>query len=229
MHFTPFSIFGGTGINVPIGAILPIVNTQAWVPPANGAVKDGFALCNGQTFSSLGAGKYDAAFSGNLPSLHDERFVMGSTVTGVAAGANGLVLVEQNIPRVRSNNQSPTDHNHGVSTTTTGAESAPHSHGWGSGVENSNHIHYFSGGQNSSGGGYSYQPLNHSSNDVVTGYITANHRHSGNSGYSGIHFHNVSFTTANASHSHTHVFGGSSQSIDIRPQWISAIYVMRVL
>lgn len=91
---------GGLLGMVPLGAIVPIGNAQAWSIPSSGQVKDGFALCNGQTFASLGAGNYNANFTSTMPSLLDNRFLMGSNTIGLSGGLNSYSLVASNIPRL---------------------------------------------------------------------------------------------------------------------------------
>ena len=73
---------------VPLGSIIAMGNVQAWALPTADQVKDGYALCNGNTFAALGAGNYNAAFTGNRPTLNDSRFLMGSTAVGAVGGAN---------------------------------------------------------------------------------------------------------------------------------------------
>jgi hypothetical protein len=83
---------------VPLGSIIAMGNVQAWALPTADQVKDGYALCNGNTFAALGAGNYNAAFTGNRPTLNDSRFLMGSTAVGSTGGANSLTLAASNIP-----------------------------------------------------------------------------------------------------------------------------------
>lgn len=78
----------GFGI-IPVGGIIAIGNAQAWTLPAANEVKDGYALCNGNTFAALGAGNYNAALTGNRPNLSDSRFIMGGSAAGAAGNASG--------------------------------------------------------------------------------------------------------------------------------------------
>lgn len=154
---TPNTTGGALG-NVPIGSAIPIVNAQVWTLPASGEVKDGYALCNGQTFASLGAGNYHPSFSGSLPNISDARFLMGSTAIGAVGGANSFTLAAGNIPQI-STSYTPAGTNSasGVSGTTniahthaatgvTGTVDIAHNHGASSisgttGTMNSNTSH----------------------------------------------------------------------------------------
>jgi len=68
---------------VPIGAILAIGDAGAWALPASGAIKDGYALCNGQAKPAGSA----AGLAANLPNLTDDRFLHGSTAIGGTGGS----------------------------------------------------------------------------------------------------------------------------------------------
>jgi hypothetical protein len=112
----------GNGM-VPVGGIIPIGNVAAWALPAAGAVKDGYALCNGQTFTSLGAGNFNASFSGSLPTLNDSRFLMGSTAPSngggaIAQGQNSITLTTANMPShahtLPSHSHSLPSHDHSI-------------------------------------------------------------------------------------------------------------------
>jgi len=74
--------FTGLGL-VPIGTILAIGDAGAWALPANGAIKDGYALCNGQEKPAGSA----AGLAANLPNLTDDRFLHGSTAIGGTGGS----------------------------------------------------------------------------------------------------------------------------------------------
>lgn len=77
--------FAGPGM-VPIGAIIPIGDAGAWALPASGAIKDGYALCDGQV-KPVGSA---AGLAANLPDLTDNRFLNGSVSAniGTLGGAN---------------------------------------------------------------------------------------------------------------------------------------------
>jgi hypothetical protein len=72
----------GKGI-VPVGAVIAIANSAAWSLPGANAIKDGYALCNGQAFPSGS----NPAFTGTMPNLSDERFLQGSTSSGTVGGS----------------------------------------------------------------------------------------------------------------------------------------------
>ena len=80
--FTSSVGFVGPGM-VPIGAIIPIGDAGAWALPASGAIKDGYALCNGQA-KPVGSA---VGLAANLPNLSDDRFLNGSTTPGGTGGA----------------------------------------------------------------------------------------------------------------------------------------------
>lgn len=74
--------FFGAGAN-PIGTIIAIGDAGAWALPASGAIKDGYALCNGQA-KPVGSA---AGLAANLPNLTDNRFLNGSNAVGGTGGA----------------------------------------------------------------------------------------------------------------------------------------------
>lgn len=236
MRFTPFGFFGSYTrdiINVPIGTVIPIANTAAWTLPTAGQVVNGWTLCNGQTFASLGAAgvNYHASFSGSLPNISDDRFILGGTTIGTTGGSATVTLVAANIPLTTSGNDSVThDHSRGSGSTT--GETAAHAHSWSSGVEDRDHNHNHYVGANSSGGGYSFQPLNWSGlGSQWTSYVSADHTHSGTSGGNDrSHTHSVSFNTGGVSVNHTHTYTNASQTAFTNvPSYIKCVYVMRVL
>jgi len=67
---------------VPLGAIIPIGNSAAWALPSSGQIKDGYALCNGQSFPTGS----NSVFFGNIPNLTDNRFLQGSNTIGETGG-----------------------------------------------------------------------------------------------------------------------------------------------
>lgn len=223
---TPTSSGGTLGM-VPLGTVVPIGNAQAWALPASGQVKDGYALCNGQTFASLPGGSYASAFSGSLPNVSDDRFLMGSTAIGAAAGANTVTLTPSNIPQ-NSTNYTPAGttnigHSHSLGTTNVAL---------GSGATNSTgyHSHTIPAYSGAAGGfipGASVAPTTPLSR---------------NTGGDGTHDHTVTGTT-NIDHSHTLsttnvALAGTTATITIgtasptafnnRPKYLPVVYVMRV-
>ena len=107
----------GKGI-VPVGAVIAIANSAAWSLPGANAIKDGYALCNGQAFPSGS----NPAFTGTMPNLSDERFLQGSTSSGTTGGANTVTLAIANLPA----HTHGIDHNH-ASASTSSAGSHQHS------------------------------------------------------------------------------------------------------
>ena len=81
------TITAGTGFfgagAVPIGGIIAIGDAGAWALPASGAIKDGWALCNGQA-KPVGSA---AGLAANLPDLTDDRFLNGSSSVGGTGGS----------------------------------------------------------------------------------------------------------------------------------------------
>jgi len=71
---------------IPIGTVFAITNhlTGSWTLPASGLVKRGLMRCDG---SAIPAGQ---TLSGNTPNLSDDRFLMGSTTSGVSGVATDL-------------------------------------------------------------------------------------------------------------------------------------------
>jgi hypothetical protein len=74
--------FIGPG-SVPVGTIIAIGDSGAWALPASGAIKEGWALCNGQV-KPVGSA---VGLAANLPDLTDDRFLSGSTAAGGTGGA----------------------------------------------------------------------------------------------------------------------------------------------
>ena len=69
--------------SVPIGSIVAMGDAGEWALPASGAIKDGWALCNGQA-KPVGSA---AGLAANLPDLTDDRFLNGSSAVGGTGGA----------------------------------------------------------------------------------------------------------------------------------------------
>ncbi len=210
----------GRGI-VPVGAIIAIADSAAWSLPGAGAVKDGYALCNGQAFPA----ESNAAFSGNMPNLSDERFLQGSTSSGTVGGANTVTLVTANLPA----HSHSINHDHASFTITGGS----HSHG----ISDPGHAHnhgvdttqgYAVGtpiSATSGAGGFDAGEFSDRAPNLwASGFIRA-----GSTGIS---------VQTNSSHSHTvdvpNFTGtsgntGSATAFDIRPKYFNVVYVMRVL
>jgi hypothetical protein len=223
----------GNGI-VPLGAIIAMGSVAAWALPAAGAVKDGYALCNGQAFSALGAGNFDANFAGNMPNLTDSRFLMGSTAAGSTGGANSLTLASGNIPTLFNSAVSVTGttnigHSHSLGTTSvalasgaTGGESA-HVHATSN---DSSYAAVKGAGVAVGGSNYGIASLTLSttgpgSNHTHTVSGTTNIDHSHTLGTTNVAL--ASGTTATIT-----VGNASPTALENRPLYFSVVYLMRV-
>jgi hypothetical protein len=122
---TPNTSGGAIG-NVPLGSAIPIVNQQAWALPVPGEIKDGYALCNGQSFIGLGVGAYHPSFTAYLPDLSDDRFLMGATAIGAINGSNSITLASNNLP-LSSGTYTPKGVNTGSAIS--GTVNIAHTHG----------------------------------------------------------------------------------------------------
>ena len=110
----------GKGI-VPVGAVIAIANSAAWSLPGANAIKDGYALCNGQAFPSGS----NPAFTGTMPNLSDERFLQGSTSSGTTGGANTVTLAIANLPA----HTHSIEHDHAAFTSDSGGVDHTHTFG----------------------------------------------------------------------------------------------------
>ena len=206
----------GFGVN-PLGTIIAIGNVAAWALPAADAVKDGYALCNGNTFAALVAGNYNAAFTGSRPTLNDSRFLMGSTAVGATGGQNSTTLGTANIPQMSGSfgSNSTGDHTHTYS---------------GSVVNAGNHVHHLSDSIVQS---YSFNQGSGTSYAPIQGTIASTDNW-GNTSTNGDHGHSYSGTSAGSSignHSHTTTVTlgtASPTAIENRPLYFSVVYLMRV-
>lgn len=203
----------GKGI-VPVGAVIAIANSAAWSLPGANAIKDGYALCNGQAFPSGS----NPAFTGNMPNLSDERFLQGSTSSGTTGGANTVTLAITNLPA----------HDHVMSHTHT----INHDHGserfWTNGVGNHSHAQYVLANENTGG------PHN-SRKDYIGDYNGMHAYYQCETGGGGAHDHYVDVNLSNfggtsgSSSSSLTANTGSGTAFDIRPKYFNVVYVMRVL
>lgn len=198
----------GRGI-VPVGAIIAIADSAAWSLPGAGAVKDGYALCNGQAFPA----ESNAAFSGNMPNLSDDRFLQGSTSSGTVGGANTVTLVTDNLP-AHSHTMAHThsiNHDHAQFTTSVGGA---HNHIFHVNIQHGDGT-YVSGESTTAGlqrGGR---------RRYVDSTDWSDHRHDINvPNYTGTSGGSSAASTGNT---------GSGTAFDIRPKYFNVVYVMRVL
>jgi hypothetical protein len=202
---------GGVLGSVPLGSVIAIGNTQAWALPTADQVKDGFALCNGNTFAALGAGNYNAAFTGSRPQISDNRFLMGSTTVGATGGQNSTTLAVANIPQMSGTfgSNATGDHTHTFSGST-GAMSA-----------NATHAHLYDKIAGAGTGGFG-GTANISLTQPATSAANTDHTHA----YSGT---TSGSSIGNHTHSTTVTLGTASPTaIENRPSYFSVVYVMRV-
>lgn len=195
---------------VPLGAVIPIVGTRTAVNnggsantpsgiPATGIVSDdGFQRCDG---SAVGSG---ATLTGFVPDLTDDRFIQGSTSLGSLSSSNGINLGDNTVQLTI--NELPS-HNHtgstGDNTSIDHTHSITHNHGVYRAV---------------GGGGFSgFEASVSTSLQEPSPYMNSFVGNSGGMNSNLTHTH--SLTTDNS---------GSGGTFDIRPKWMSAIYLMRV-
>ena len=196
---------------VPLGSIIAMGNVAAWALPTADQVKDGYALCNGNTFAALGAGNYNAAFTGSRPTLNDSRFLMGSTAAGSTGGANSLTLAVANIPQMSGSfgSNATGDHTHTFSGSTGGMSA------------NTVHSHTFAQIAGAGTGGFG-GTQNISLTYPATSSVNLDHTH----GYSGT---TALSSIGNHAHSTTVTLGTASPTaLENRPLYFSVVYLMRV-
>lgn len=72
---------------IPLGAVIGFVaNMHVNYDYPSGIVKNGMVRCDGTPFASLETSKYHPVFTGSLPNLTDQRFLAGSTTIGSTGG-----------------------------------------------------------------------------------------------------------------------------------------------
>lgn len=217
---------------IPLGSVIALGNEQAWALPTINEIKDGWALCNGNTFASL-VGYFHPNFTGSRPNLNDSRFIQGSNAIGAAAGANSVTLVSGNMPLLSSTNNS-VGHTHYVSGNTYDTNYAPaqyHRHQQHNGAVDRDHIHY------------TYRtglPANVYSNANIN--IPWNGVASYTTGWAGAHTHSFTSGTVNTGHlhtgntfpasdhsaAHTHSIGGAATAISVIPPYLPMAHLIRV-
>ena len=224
---------------IPIGGIVPVIGafqltsnsgtfTSASLPSSGSITDDGFQRCDGAVINNA-----NSVFNGKYtPDITDSRFVQGSTSAGGLGGGGN----NGNNTHTISISNLPT-HTHDISHShsgTTGTVSANHSHG-GTTQNAGDHFHAYapygvSVTFNEGGAGNFRLPYTSNGDGAVT--FTDNR---------GSHAHG--FGTGNESADHTHSFsstssqsattsgngGFSNTAIDIRPKYINAVYLIRVI
>lgn len=203
---------------VPIGSVIPVLGvyqstsnggtfTSASLPSSGSITDDGFQRCDGaiiNNVSSIFNGKYSPDLTGN-------RFLMGSTSAGTLGGNtnNQITISSSNLPT----HTHDISHTHTGSTTsqntsTTSGHSADHSHGASMWNTTFNDAYFVPGGGS---------PLRTNN----TGGTSNDHTHT----YA--HTHAISTSTQSTTTSGNGGF--SNTAIDIRPLYISVVYLIRVL
>jgi hypothetical protein len=235
----------GYGV-VPLGAIIPVYNSLsgAMVSPGSGVVNtSGYMLCDG---APIPGGN---SVSGTTPNITDNRFILGATTAGTTGGSNTKTIATTNLPA----HSHVMDHGHGHTIST--IDGGGHSHVFS--LKAADHTHSFSGqttetvgGLNAGGdaiteyGGpgaavralsYNNQPQagnvswqRHVHNySGTTGGVPGGSSVSGTvGGGDGTHSHGVSGSVTAFSGSTQNT--GSGTALDILPNYVTAVYLIRV-
>jgi hypothetical protein len=209
---------------VPVGSIIAIGDAGAWALPASGAIKDGYALCNGQV-KPVGSA---AGLAANLPNLTDDRFLNGSTALSGNGGANSKTTTGANA-RIQKDqlNTGQILHNHGMS----------HKHRWSyttAGTEylrswDSNLTDTIIGGDGTVSTGFgttAFNMINYKDWYTETPLVST----AGTTSKNDTDAIAVNWTTYNISQPLTYVDLIMTQGTisDIRPNYFNVVYVMRV-
>jgi hypothetical protein len=224
---------------IPLGAIIPIMsNLSGTSIPASGTVSNGFMRSDGVAVPS------GHTVSGTTPNLTSGRFVYGTSGSGVganvAAGATG-----GNAGNVRTLTPSELpSHNHPLTIAT---DNAPHAHPASTGNQSANHSHPASVNSNNAphqhqetsvsvgGGGPGVERFAASGTQAQpqnTVGANAPHAHPFSIGSNDAnHSHPITVNANNAPHSHAgSSIGpqGSGSSFSILPEYVAAVYLIRV-
>ena len=222
---------------VPVGSVIPIVGvyqstsnggtfTSASLPSSGIITDDGFQRCDGAIVnnpSSVFNGKY-------VPNITDNRFIQGSTSagsissdTGVNNGDNTVTLTTNEMP----------SHQHGTNVSNANLSHTHTYHHGHSGSSNftGDHFHaYTPYGQsvsfNNNGTNQNFLLSPSSQGDGAVTYTDTR----------GGHSHSISADTiypdtgsSLGNHNHSISSEGNGTSFDIRPKYINAVYLIRVL
>lgn len=228
------SFFG----RVPLGGVIPVIGafsltgnggtfTAASLPVSGAITSDGFQRCDGSLINNS-----ESVFNGRYtPSITDDRFIQGSTSAGSFGGGGN----NANNTHTISTSNLPT-HTHDISHThgaTTGTESSDHSHtGYTDTTGAHSHIYTpygISVSFNAGGAGNWRFAYSNNGDGVATGTdVQGSHAHNIQTyGRSAAHTH--SLTTSSQSTTTSGNGGFANTPIDIRPKYINAVYLIRVL
>lgn len=210
---------------VPLGAIIAIGNVSGWAGlPTSGQIKDGYALCDGQSFPTGS----NALFSGTMPNLTDSRFLQGSSSVGGTGGSTSKTttgIAASFDKNVMNSNQNV--HTHGMQ----------HTHRWGRASASGAQVSYY--GYDISGGN-AYIQERTSSNVLASG---ANYQLTYDTNGTSRNFYTqgsiVSGTGADRSDTDSQTISWNSTVVnttvtqgtisDIRPNYFNVVYIMRVV
>lgn len=226
---------------VPIGSVIPVIGafsssgnsgifTSASLPSSGSITDDGFQRCDGAIINndlSVFNGKY-------TPDISDNRFIQGSTTGGTVGGGGN----NGNNTHTISISNLPT-HTHDISHTHTGTTTSQSS----STTSNAgSHVHGVMRSSSTANGNspgaffldanYIFQdflnpvPVYFTNSSVLDGSYTLMNS-AGNHNHTYSHTHDISTNTQSITTSGNGGFANTS--IDIRPKYISAVYLIRVL
>lgn len=239
-------ITGGVGIGkrlnvgqfygrVPLGGVIAVVGTRSLsnnggsiiipsgIPTSGQMSEDGFQICDGSAVAS------GSILTGYVPNITDDRFIQGSSSMGILSSINGANKGDNTI--LLTANEIPI-HGHSVSLNSANIDHQHYFNSYNSSITYVKEVFVGELGDNNRHDGW-HQFRNSDGNDMNVnmvggdrGWLVSwiNQSSSiGADGYSG-------GMTGNQSHSHgvNQSNFGSGQSFDIRPKFISGIYLMRV-
>jgi hypothetical protein len=222
---------------IPLGSVIPVIGvfsssgnggifTSASLPISGNITDDGFQRCDGAIINNV-----NSVFNGRYtPDISDNRFIQGATSagsisndTGVNNGNNTVTLTTNEMP----------SHQHGTNVSNTNLSHAHTYHHGHSGSSNytGDHVHaYTPYGQsvsfNNNGTNQNFLLTPSSQGDGAVTFTDSR----------GGHSHSISADTiypdtgsSLGNHSHIISSEGNGASFDIRPKYINAVYLIRVL
>jgi len=232
--FTATTGFVGPG-SVPVGTIIAIGDVGAWALPASGAIKEGWARCNGQAKPAGSA----VGIAANLPDLTDDRFLNGSTAATGTGGATSKTTTGV-AARVRKDslNSGQIAHAHGMD----------HKHRWLETTDSgTNQYNWYSYNSNQGTAALIYQSGQIGGSDPSSAPLVADrifwepnaaeNRYTqsplaptGTSAKTSSDSASISFSAYNAGDGNTYIDAIMTQGTiaDIRPKYFNVVYLMRV-